>query len=268
MSASFKKNSAAVFYAAILLFVSLSNAFSQAVQAKLNLNIVFIGNSITYGANLSDPQSQAPPVTACQFLQQQPGIGKVAFANQGHSGFTTIDFLPKTGKPFADVEEAAVDFSDPKALLIFSIKLGTNDSAMQGPNGAPVSPQEYETNLKVIIDSLLKEFPASLIVLQRPIWYSPNTYNGAKYLQEGLARLQSYFPKLNELVKQYAISRPNRVFAGDEDAFVYFKKHFLTDLTPEQGHQGTFYLHPNQQGAAALGNFWGKAIYKVVSKRM
>jgi len=37
-------------------------------------------------------------------------------------------------------------------------------------------------------------------------------------------------------------------------------------LQPEQGHQGTFYLHPNKQGAAALGNFWGDAINKVVKK--
>jgi lysophospholipase L1-like esterase len=267
MLALFKLSSKKVLLT-LLIALLADIAGAQAPKAKKNINIVFIGNSITYGANLADPQTQAPPVIACQYLRQQPGIGDVAFANQGHSGFTTVDFLPKTGKPFADVEEAAVDFSDPKALLIFSIKLGTNDSAMEGPNGAPVSPDEYKSNLKIIIDSLLKEFPSSIVVLQRPIWYSPNTYNGAKYLQQGLARLQSYFPKLDELIKEYAASKPTRVYAGDQDAFVYFKKHFLTDLTPEQGHQGTFYLHPNTQGAAALGNFWGKAIYKVISSRM
>jgi lysophospholipase L1-like esterase len=264
MSALLKLKTAKAFLILLGTFATFNSAFAQSARAKLNLNIVFIGNSITYGANLSDPATQAPPVLACEYLRKQPGIGKVDYANQGHSGFTTVDFLPSTGRPFNNVEEAALYFSDAKAQLIFSIKLGTNDSAISGPNGAPVSPADYEQNLKAIADSLLKEFPACLIIFQRPTWYSPNTYNGAKYLQEGLARLQSYFPKLDDLVKAYGASHPNRVFMGDEQAFVYFKKHYLTDLTPENGKQGKFYLHPNAQGAAALGTFWGEAIYKVV----
>ena len=250
---------------ALLLAMAIPGTLqAQAQKAKRNLNIVFIGNSITYGANLSDPQTQAPPVIACQFLRKQSGIGTVAFSNQGHSGFTTVDFLPAAGRAFNQVEQAAHDFTDKQALLIFSIKLGTNDSAITGPNGAPVSAEDYKKNLKIITDSLLKEFPGCIVVYQRPLWYSPNTYNGAKYLQEGLDRLQSYFPKLDELARAYALSYPNHVFLGDRDAFSYFRKHYLTDLTPEQGHQGTFYLHPNQKGAVALGTFWGKAIYRVV----
>jgi len=252
---------------ALLLATAIpGNLQAQSTKAKRNLNIVFIGNSITYGSKLSDPQTQAPPVIACQYLRQQPGIGTVAFSNQGHSGFTTVDFLPATGRPFRQVVQAARDFTDKQALLIFSIKLGTNDSAITGPNGAPVSAEDYEKNLKIITDSLLKQFPGCIVVYQRPLWYSPNTYNGAKYLQEGLDRLQSYFPKLDELASAYALSNPNRVFLGDSDAFAWFKSNYLTDLTPEDGHQGTFYLHPNQKGAFALGTFWGKAVYGVVKK--
>ncbi len=47
-----------------------------------------------------------------------------------HSGFTTVDFLP-TAKAFNKVEEAAHAFTDRQALLIFSVKLGTNDSAIE-----------------------------------------------------------------------------------------------------------------------------------------
>jgi len=115
-------------------------------------------------------------------LRQQPGIGTVTFSNQGHSGFTTVDFLPATGRPFRQVKQAARDFTDKHALLIFSIKLGTNDSAITGPNGAPVLPEDYEKNLKIITDSLLKEYPDSLVIYQRPVWYSPNTCNGAKLI--------------------------------------------------------------------------------------
>lgn len=232
-------------------------------QPKQNLNIVFIGNSITYGSGLADPATQSPPVVACNYLRQQINIGTVDFSNQGHSGFTTVDFLP-TAKVFTKVEEAAHAFTDKQALLIFSIKLGTNDSAIEGPNGSPVSPGGYKQNLKVIADSLLKEFPGCIIIFQHPIWYSPNTYNGAKYLAEGLARLQSYIPQIDGLVADYAVSYPKRVFTGDKKGFAYFEKHHLTDFQPEQGHQGTFHLHPNKQGAVALGTFWGEAINNVV----
>lgn len=247
------------------LVLNTAGLFAQ--SRKQNLNIVFIGNSITYGAGLSDPKTEAPPVIAVDYLKQQAGIGNVDFVNEGHSGFTTVDFLPATNKVFNKVEQDGQAFADKTALLIFSIKLGTNDSAMQGTSGAPVSPEDYKQNLKTITDSLLKEFPGCIIIFQHPVWYSPNTYNGAKYLQEGLTRLQSYIPQIDQLVEDYATTYPNRLFVGDKKAFKYFKKHYLTDCQAEQGHQGTFYLHPNKQGAAALGNFWGAAIYNVVKQK-
>ena len=240
---------------------------SSAQTVKQNLNIVFIGNSITHGANLDDPLDHAPPVIAAVYLRKQANIGTVNYSNQGYSGFTTVDFLPSTGTAFKKVEVATSAFEDKKAQLIFSIKLGTNDSAIEGPNGSPVAPGNYQQNLKTIADNLLKEFPGCIIIFQHPIWYSPNTYNGAKYLQEGLSRLQSYIPLIDQLVADYAQTHPKQVFVGDTDAFGYFKKNYLTDLTPEEGHQGTFYLHPNKKGAAALGTFWAKAILKVLKQR-
>jgi len=235
-------------------------------QSAKNLNIVFIGNSITYGANLAHPETDAPPVIVAKYWAQQVPIGAIAFSNQGHSGYTTLDFLPHTAA-FASAETAARVFSDKNALLIFSIDLGTNDSAIKGPNGAPVKPEDYRENLKTITDALLKDFPRCVVMINHPIWYSPNTYNGAMYLQEGLDRLQTYFPEIDSLVADYRKSQPKRVFVGDLMAFDYFKTNYLTDLTPENGHQGTFYLHPNKEGAIALGNYWGAAIYKLV-KRM
>ena len=245
---------------AMLLF---SVSLLPAQSPKRNINIVFIGNSITYGAGLGDPTTEAPPVIAAAYLSRQANIGHVELSNQGHSGYTTLDFLPAT-VAFKQVEAAADAFVDKQALLIFSIKLGTNDSAIQGPHGSPVSRDDYKANLKIIADSLLREFPGCIVIFQHPVWYSPNTYNGAKYLQEGLTRLQSYIPLIDQLVVDYSLSYPKRVFVGDKKAFQYFEEHSLTDLQPEQGHQGTFYLHPNKKGAIALGSFWGAAIDKVI----
>jgi len=250
----------------LILAICFFDVSGLLAQSKKDLNIVFIGNSITQGGGLADAATEAPPVIAANYLKQQSNIGKVEFANQGHSGYTTVDFLPSTNSVFKDVEQAAQAFTNKQALLIFSIKLGTNDSAIEGPRGAPVFPEVYYQNLKAIADSLLKEFPACIIIFQHPVWYSPNTYNGAKYLAEGLERLQNYMPQIDQLVADYEATYPKKVFVGDTRAFDYFKKHSLTDLQPEKGHAGTFYLHPNKQGAATLGTFWAEAINKIVKK--
>lgn len=233
-------------------------------QKKVDLDVVFIGNSITHGANLENPEQEAPPVIASELLQKTKGVNSVTFSNQGRSGFTTLNYLPSSST-FVEVVRAARSLhSNLNHTLVFSIMLGTNDSAMEGTLGAPVSKEDYRKNMNAIVDELLKQFPDSRIVLQQPIWYSPNTYNGAKYLAEGLARLQSYFPELESIVKNYSETHKFQVFMGDQKGFDYFRKYFLTDLVPEEGNQGTFYLHPNKRGAAKLAGFWAESIGKHV----
>jgi lysophospholipase L1-like esterase len=251
-------------------FLCLITLFQLTVSAKnpkgqkLDLDIVFIGNSITYGANLENPKQDAPPVVVSEILRKKTGINSVQFSNQGRSGFTTLNYLPDS-PAFAEVIQATkLLYANPEHTLVFSIKLGTNDSAISGPKGAPVSKEDYRKNMKTIIDELLRQFPDAKVILQQPIWYSTNTYNRSKYLAEGLARLQSYFPELKSLVKSYSATNKNQVFMGDQKGFSYFRKNYLTDLVAEKGQQGTFYLHPNPKGAAQLGSFWAEAIYKIL----
>lgn len=254
----------------IALFLALAFIiFSFNLQAEnadkmLNVDIVFIGNSITYGANLDHPDQDAPPVIASEYLRHKKRINTVSFTNQGRCGNTTLDFMPSTST-FADVQEAIKELhSDPAHLLVFSISLGTNDSAIKGTNGAPVSKEDYAKNMTAIIDELLIHFPEAKVVIQQPIYYSPNTENGAKYLEEGLVRLQTYFPVLKSLVKKYSKTQAGKVFLGSQQSFQYFKKNYLTLLMPENGRQGIFFLHPNKEGAIKLGEIWGKTIYKAL----
>ena len=247
----------------ILAALFLATGTSLFAQTK-KLNVIYIGDSITFGGGLSDPANDAPPVTASAYLHKQKGY-EINFSNQGHSGYTTVDFLPG-GSTFDQAEKAASAYNDKAGQLVFSIMLGTNDSAVKGTNGAPVNPESYYANLKIIIDRLLTDFPKAKIIINHPLWYSPNTYNGAQYLQEGLNRLQSYSPKIKELVKSYNKTNKNHVFEGDNVGFNYFKGNYLTNYQAENGHQGTFYLHPNKAGAVSLGEFWGKAIDGVVKK--
>lgn len=230
---------------------------------KADLAIVYIGDSITFGAGLAQKDQQAPPVISSRLIEEKTGR-VVTYANQGRSGCTTVDFLPGSGKLWKQVITAAKSLQKEQQALVFSIMLGTNDSAEEGPTGAPVAPESYRNHLQIITDSLLQAFPESKIVYQQPIWYSENTYNRSKYLAAGLIRLQQYFPEIKELVRINKKRHPGKVFMGDQSAFNEFKKRSLELLQPEKGQMGTFYLHPNEKGAAILAAFWAKRLEQVL----
>ena len=228
------------------------------LKSDKSLNVVFIGDSITQGF-----EPNGVPDQATQYLSEATRIGSVRFSNQGHAGYTTVNFLPSRGETFSAVERAAATLThSSNDTLVFSVMLGTNDSAMTGPLGSPVSPVTYRKNLQIIIDRLLKDYPRSIIVLNRPIWYSPNTYNASRYLADGLKRLESYFTQIDTVVESYGRTHPGRVFAGDKDAFEFFEKNYQSYLKPEEGQQGVFYLHPNEKGTEVLGRYWATAISK------
>jgi len=227
-----------------------------------HLDIVFIGNSITQGDRPGDPGEESPSVYAAKHIRTLKGVESARFLNRGRSGYTTVDFLPTPDGELSKVISAVKEFhTDISHQLVFSISLGTNDSAEEGPRGSPLYPEEYHFNLKAITDRLLDEFPGCKIIYQQPIWYSPNTYNFSRYLKAGLERLQTYFPELKALVKEYSLTKPGQVFMGDTKAFDYFMENYITDLVPEKGNAGIFYLHPNKKGNEALGKFWGDGIY-------
>lgn len=228
-----------------------------------DLKIVFIGNSITYGAHLEDKVNDAPPVKAARFVSELTGR-EVDIRNCGVSGKTTLDFLPVTQTQFPKVVAAANELMADGGDLLFSISLGTNDSASSTAFGAPVVKEGYYTNLKAIVDELLRLFPDSKVVIQQPIWYSPNTYNKARYLKAGLERLQTYFPMIPMLVEYYASVCPGHVFMGDTEAFAFFRDNYLDNFTPENGNAGVFYLHPNREGAEKLARYWAEAIARAL----
>lgn len=233
----------------------------QPPEKDVKLNIVFIGDSITIGGG-----DKSPPNRCAEYLKKQAGIADVASSNQGVSGFTTVDFLPSQNKRFPKVVEAANAFKEDKdGQLIFSIMLGTNDSAIRGPNGSPVSPENYRKNMREIIDKLLADYPGSKVVLHRPVWYSDNTQNTSSYLLEGQLRVSIYTEELRRLVDWYnRTTDSGRVFLGDMKAFNYFKTHHQETMHHENGEKGTFFLHPNDRGADVLGRFWGAAIQKAL----
>ena len=220
------------------------------------INILFIGNSITYGAGLGDRATQTPPVKCAEKVAEDTGRS-VFFQNCGVSGATTLDWLPKTSL-FRNASRSANDLTENGGYLFFSMMLGTNDSAESGPNGSPVSPEEYGENLKTIIGKLHSTFPDALFIVNYPIWYSPNTHNGAVYLEGGLNRLKSYHPVIDKVVTELQ-GQGLQIWTGSKEAFGFFEdkpEYFIA----ENGYDGIFYLHPNATGAEHLGHFWAQSI--------
>ncbi len=226
-------------------------------------NVIFIGNSITFGATLPDRSEMAPPAVVGRLITEK--VGAVGIANLGVCGATTTDWLPGS-KMFATATSTADKFIANKsndATLVFSISLGTNDSAAEGTNGAALSNADYRKNMRAIIDSLNARYPRAHFVIHHPIYYSPNTYNSARYLAEGQHRLSRYRSAVDDIVSGYRRAKNYRVHLGDTSAWDIFAADNSL-FTPEAGKAGTFFLHPNKRGAEKLGTLWAEPIVEVV----
>ena len=246
-----------------LLLIALF-ALSYQMQAANKIktcNVIYIGNSITAGAGHKESLKSAPPVISAQILEKK--LGKdVNFRNCGRSGATTLDFVPSHNRDFKRVEKAIKEIQELSGEpIVFSIMLGTNDSASTRCYGAPASNAQYKKNLMDLISRLRKMAPGAIFVLQRPIWYSPNTYNGAMYLTAGLKRVTDYANVLLEIAQQ-----EKDVFVGDYEAFDFFKQHYRKYMFAENGNAGVFFLHPNEDGAKELAKFWSKGIISALKK--
>ena len=227
------------------------------IDPKENINLLFIGNSITAGATLSNASTQAPPIVCRSLIEEATGVTTNVY-NGGHSGITTWGYLPGRDDFTRIVSNAKAFRKSNGGLIYISIMLGTNDSACTTTEGAPVSPDTYENNLRTIINKLIESVPDCRILLNYPIWYSPSTYNGAKYLQEGLDRLHSYYPVLDAIIEEYP-----QVYAGNRGVWEYFENNFAL-FTRESGNAGYFYLHPNVNGARRLAEIWAKSLLQII----
>lgn len=235
-------------------------AYSQQRKAR-TCNLIFIGNSITEGALHANKKKTAPPVFTTNLVGNMLSMD-THFRNCGRSGATTVDFLPEQKRDFVRVEKAIEEI---KALsyepIIFSIMLGTNDSANFGPNGSPVSNEDYKKNLMTMVGRIRELCPNAIFVLHRPIWYSPNTHNASQYLVAGQKRMVAYTDVLVEIANEN-----EDIYLGDRDAFDFFGKRHRKYMFAEDGKAGVFYLHPNEAGARKLARYWTQAIVKVVKK--
>ena len=224
-----------------------------------NINLVFIGNSITYGATLADRATQAPPVVTGGLVQTATGVSTHVY-NGGVSGYSTQDFLDDKSDCYTNVATNATRLSQNGGRLYFSIQLGTNDSKRNSTKER-YSKATYKANLEALIANLTTQFPDCKIILNYPPWYSANTYTDAsEFTEEGQQLLHSYYDAIDEVA-----AANDKVFAGDRNTWDVFEDR--TDLySPETSANavGEYYLHPNAEGASRLAMIWTKGILPVV----
>lgn len=247
--------------------------FTFCASAQRSANIVFIGNSITYGALHQQRELTAPPAQCARWLSQQEGIDTVYYKNCGRSGRTTYHFLPNAADVvpagdktyFSDVVAKTRELvkANPHLPLLFSIMLGTND-AVERPKNAHTSPDDYIRNLTILIDSLLTLWPDAHVVLNRPIYNTSDyvTKNGSVASKKSLKIMNSYFEQFPKII---ANGKAGHIHVGDSEAYTYFMSHYKTDVVEEKDARGkSYWLHPNEQGAERLGEYWGKALLPVL----
>ena len=151
-----------IFSFVTIMLLALTCAYAGG--GKKDFAIIYIGNSITYGALHENRNETAPPVYTSQMLAKK-FKANVIWRNCGWSGATTYDFLPSHKRYFPRVEKAVREIqAETSAPIVFSIMLGTNDSACTGPTGCPVSNDDYKKNLITILSVVEEVLEARSIV--------------------------------------------------------------------------------------------------------
>ncbi len=220
-------------------------------EASQSLNIVFVGDSITFGYLLKNPENEAPPAHAVKILQAMPGISSVCFANCGKNGFRTDQFLPDTpGSAWPHVRLAADSFTNRQGRLLFSIMLGANDAGV-------ATPALYGSNLTALASALLANYPDSCMVIHHPLWSSKVPSSHPEVLCQ-------YIPVINALVETFGQSHPGRIHLGDVKGWDFFEANHEKICFKETRDGLPYYIHPNAEGAAHLGQYWAQAIYHTV----
>ncbi len=243
-----------------LISIMAAVVLSMTAMAQQEYNIVFIGNSITYGATHQAPQKTNPVISCAKYLKEQ-GL-TVHTKNMGKSGKTSRDFLPGRKGYWSATKKAAAELAEayPNGQMVFSIMLGTNDAAIRTKKSCWKS-DIFLSSMTTIIDSLQVLYPQAVFVLQQDPYFSPNVEkeSGTKMDEACLKQLRDYWTVDQQLAKERA-----NVFVGSDEIYAFFEQNHQEMMTPEEGLQGTFYLHPNAKGAAELGKLWGKALVEIL----
>ena len=187
------------------------------------IKVACVGNSITYGYGIKNPEKNSYPAQLAQLLGSEWEV-----ANFGHSGAT---LLKNGNKPYWNLPEyrAALEFN-PDVVII---KLGTNDSK---PENWSDHGKEYIPDYKALIESFRALPSHPYVIIGLPVQVVKNTWTIKKEVVEN-----EITPLLKELIKD------------EKTGVINFRKPLKKhdNLLPDN-------IHPNKEGAGLMLTMWLK----------
>ncbi len=210
------------------IVAALIMLLTSAAESLGQLKVACIGNSVTYGAGLKDPQTDAYPAQ----LQEMLGR-KYAVRNFGFNGAT---LLRKGHKPYSKTKQftEALAYKPDIAVL----HLGLNDT---DPRNWPEFKDEFESDYAWLIDTLRKQNPRVEIYVCRltPI------FNGHPRFKSGT---REWYWQIQKRIPE--IAEANGAGLIDLNSALYNRPELFADN-----------LHPDKEGAAIIAN----TVYKRLS---
>lgn len=208
-----------------------SAAFQVYNPSAGTLSILYIGDSITFGAN-GDP--------VLVMGQNLSVLGySVTQVNRGIAGSTSTNWANSTGGTSLSASVAA---GVAAGCEWCQIMLGTNDAKA----AINTTPAVYLANLTVIVKACVAA--GMKVVLNQPIWTVPGAAAGT-WLQTANTNYQQYYAALAPLVNN------TNVFYGDTLALYWF------ELNPTHLQDG---VHPTAIGDTDLGMIWAYSFLKAI----
>jgi len=195
-----------------------------AIECPALTKIACIGNSITYGANLSDPSSQSFPGR----LQKMLGTSNYSVQNDGVSATT----LSKNGdNPYWRNGKLPQVFAFQPNII--TIKLGTNDTKPQNWENLG-SGTQYKRDYLALVDTLaaMPSHPKIYLVLPVPVFSNPTAVSWG--IRDSI--IQKEIP----IIKDVAAARPLTVIIDANAPLKNFPQFFKTDgVHPDSSGQDT-----------------------------
>ena len=186
------------------------------------IKVACIGNSVTAGYLLKDPEWESYPSVLQRLLGPNYEVG-----NFGHSGAT---LLFKGHRPYVQMPEfkKALDWD----ADIFVIHLGLNDT---DPRNWPNYASEFKRDYNALIDSLTHKNPAKRVIIAQ---MSPITALHSRFRTGTL----QYFDEIQAEIKRIADARNLELINLSDPLYNY--AHLLPDA-----------LHPTSEGAIRMARY-------------
>ncbi len=192
-----------IFYRAVY-FDSGANASSGVLGGLLDTRSPFsqsnavpfwVGDSITAGYATSANNSSKSPATYAHAYLSADSAFKAAYT-MPFAGPVNINGIP--GRTSADAVNglsAIIGQARIVGASFASIMLGTNDAK----DSVATSPAQYQANIETIIAALKALRSDMKIVLNKPVWFQPDTGYGTDFSTASLGRVAQYHTMLAQL---------------------------------------------------------------------